>query len=78
MTASAPQDITRLLFSWREGDDAALDQLVPLVYPQLRQLARRYLRRENPEHSLQTSALINEAYLRLVDQQDIPWKDRAH
>jgi len=67
-----------MLFSWREGDDAALDQLVPLVYPQLRQLARRYLRRENPEHSLQTSALINEAYLRLVDQQDIPWKDRAH
>ncbi len=73
-----PQEITQLLLSWSEGDEAALDRLVPLVYPELRKLARRYMRRENPGHTLQTSALINEAYLRLVDQQHVQWEDRAH
>ena len=73
-----PQEITQLLLSWSKGDKAALDQLIPLVYPELRKLARRYMGRENPEHTLQTSALINEAYLRLVDQQAVEWQDRAH
>src|SRR4030095_16403556 len=73
-----PREITQLLLSWSKGDQAALDQLIPLVYPELRKLARRYMRRERPEHTLQTSALINEAYLRLVDQQAVEWQDRAH
>jgi RNA polymerase sigma factor (TIGR02999 family) len=73
-----PKEITQLLLSWSKGDQAALDQLIPLVYPELRKLARQYMGRENPEHTLQTSALINEAYLRLVDQQAVEWQDRAH
>ncbi len=73
-----PQEITQLLLSWSKGDQAAFDQLIPLVYPELRKLARRYMGRETPEHTLQTSALINEAYLRLVDQQAVEWQDRGH
>ena len=76
--SAIPQEITRLLLRWNQGDEAALDQLVPLVYPELRRLARRYMRREGPNHTLQTSALINEAYLRLVDQKAVEWRDRAH
>src|SRR6266576_2293392 len=73
-----PQEITQLLLNWSKGDQAALDQLIPLVYPELRKLARRYMGRESPVHTLQTSALINEAYLRLVNQQAVEWQDRAH
>jgi len=73
-----PDEITQLLVSWGSGNDAALDELVPLVYPELRRLARRYMGREKQEHTLQTSALINEAYLRLVDQQNVQWQDRGH
>ena len=73
-----PEEITQLLLSWSKGDETALDHLIPLVYPELRKLARRYMARESPEHTLQTSALINEAYLRLVDQQAVEWQDRAH
>jgi RNA polymerase sigma factor (TIGR02999 family) len=73
-----PQEITQLLMNWSRGDKTALDQLVPLVYPELRRLAKRHMGRENPEHTLQTSALINEAYLKLVDQQNIQWTNRAH
>ncbi len=76
--ATIPKEITGLLLQWSEGDSAALDQLIPLVYPELRRIARRYMGRENGEHTLQTSALINEAYLRLVDQHAVEWKDRAH
>ena len=76
--AGVPQEITQLLLSWGRGDQAALDQLIPLVYPNLRKLARRYMGRENSGHTLQTSALINEAYLRLVDQHDVKWEDRSH
>jgi RNA polymerase sigma factor (TIGR02999 family) len=76
--AELPLEITQLLLSWSQGNQAALDQLVPLVYPELKRLARRYMARENPGHTLQTSALINEAYLRLVDQQNVDWQDRAH
>lgn len=73
-----PAEITRLLLNWSRGDEAALDQLIPLVYPELKRLARGYMGRENPGHTLQTSALINEAYLRLVHQQGVEWQDRAH
>lgn len=76
--ANTPEGITGLLLQWSEGDSNALDQLIPLVYPELRRMARRYMGRENGEHTLQTSALINEAYLRLVDQHAVEWKDRAH
>src|SRR5215471_9477783 len=73
-----PSQVTQLLMNWSEGDKAALDQLIPLVHAELRRLARRYMGRQNPGHTLQTSALINEAYLRLVDQQSVQWQDRAH
>ena len=72
------QEITQLLMNWSQGDKAALDQLVPLVYPELRRLAKRRMAREDPAHTLQTSALINEAYLKLVDQKSVQWQSRAH
>ncbi len=78
MSASPPQDVTRILVNWRNGDSAALDQLLPLVYDELRHLADRYLRREQPGHTLQATALVHEAFLRLVDQQDVTWQNRAH
>lgn len=74
----APQDVTRLLVDWSNGDQAALDKLLPLVNAELRRLARRYMRRESPGHTLQTSALVNEAYLRLIDQKSVQWQNRAH
>jgi RNA polymerase sigma factor (TIGR02999 family) len=74
----ATPDVTRLLVSWSQGDKAALDQLAPLVYDELRQLAGRYLRRERPGHTLQSTALVNEAYLRLIDQRHVHWQNRAH
>jgi len=73
-----PEEITQLLLSWSEGDETALDRLIPLVYPELRRLARIYMGRESPAHTLQTSALINEAYLKLVDQHHVEWQSRAH
>jgi len=73
-----PQEITQLLMNWSQGDKAALDQLVALVYPELRRLARRHMAREDPAHTLQTSAMINEAYLKLVDQKSVQWQSRAH
>ena len=78
LMAAAQQEITYLLLKWSKGDEAALDELIPVVYPELRRMARRYMGRENSQHTLQTSALINEAYLRLVDQQAVEWQDRAH
>ena len=76
--ADLAKEVTQLLMSWSQGDKAALDELIPLVYAELRRLARHQMNRENPGHTLQTSALINEAYLRLVDQQGVQWQDRAH
>ena len=76
--ASIQQEITQLLLKWSNGDSNALEQLMPLVYPELRRMAQRFMGRENSHHTLQTSALINEAYLRLVDQQAVKWQDRAH
>ena len=73
-----PQEVTRLLIAWNEGDESALEKLVPQVYQELRRLARRQMRRERPDHTLQTTALINEAYLRLVDLRNVQWQNRAH
>lgn len=70
--------VTALLKAWRRGDSTAFDRLAPLVYPQLRRLASRYMRGERKGHSLQSTALVNEAYLRLVDTTTIDWQDRAH
>ena len=70
--------ITRLLLAWRHGDEQALQALVPLVYDELRRIARRHLGRERPGHTLQPTALVNEAYVRLVDARDLSLKDRTH
>ncbi|HZQ69517.1 MAG TPA: sigma-70 family RNA polymerase sigma factor [Terriglobales bacterium] len=72
------QAVTRLLLQWTDGDAKALDQLLPLVYDELRRLAQSYLRRENVGHTLQSTALVHEAYLRLVDQRDVNWQNRSH
>jgi hypothetical protein len=71
-------DISKLLHAWSEGDQNALERLTPVVYDELHRLARRYMRRERPGHSLQTTALVNEAYMRLLDYKRIEWPDRAH
>ena len=71
-------EITALLLAWSQGDKSALARLVPLVQEELRRLARSYLRRERPSHTLQTTALINEAYLKLIDQKNVQWQNRAH
>ena len=71
-------DVTGLLLSWRQGDAEALDRLVPLVYDELRRVARRHLRREQPGHALQATALVHEVYLRLVDVDRLPLKSRTH
>ena len=76
--SSQPHEITQLLAEWSEGNQAALDKLYPLVYNELRRLAHGYLRRERKGHTLQTTALINEAYLRLVDQKQAHWANRSH
>ena len=77
MTASL-HEVTKLLRDWGEGDKTALDKLMPLVYDELHRLARQHMRRENPGHLLQTSALVNEAYLRLIDASQVRWQNRAH
>ena len=71
-------EITQLLAEWRDGNQAALDDLYPLVYDELHRLARRYMSRERKGHTLQTTALINEAYVRLVDQREVQWANRSH
>jgi RNA polymerase sigma-70 factor (ECF subfamily) len=78
MRESHSQEVTRLLLAWRQGKQDALDELIPIVYEELRQQAHRHLRREQKGHSLQTTALINETYLRLLDCKRVGWKDRAH
>jgi RNA polymerase sigma-70 factor, ECF subfamily len=72
------QDITRLLVAWREGDRSALDRLVPLVYAQLRRIAANYMRHEAPGHTLQATALVNQAWLRLLEGTGAGWQDRGH
>lgn len=76
MTSDA--DITALLVDWGKGDPSALERLLPLVERELHRLAHSYMRREDPDHTLQTTALINETYLRLVDQRKVEWQNRAH
>jgi RNA polymerase sigma factor (TIGR02999 family) len=75
---SAGHDVSALLRAWSAGDARALDRLTPIVYGELHRLAGRYMRRERPGHSLQTTALVNEAYTRLVDYKRMQWQDRAH
>jgi RNA polymerase sigma factor (TIGR02999 family) len=77
MTNSSHQ-ITQLLKGWVSGDQAARDQVMPLVYEELRRMAHRHMRKERPGHTLQTSALVNEAFVRLVDQREVQWQNRAH
>jgi RNA polymerase sigma factor (TIGR02999 family) len=74
---TSPQ-ITQLLLDWSGGDRTALDRLMPLVYQELRRLAKSYMRRQNPGHTLQTTALVNEAYLRLIDSSRVNWQNRTH
>jgi RNA polymerase sigma factor (TIGR02999 family) len=71
-------DVTRLLQAWRDGDRAALDDLIPLVYRELHGIATRHLSRERPGHTLQSTALVHEAFLRLLGQRDVDWQNRAH
>jgi RNA polymerase sigma factor (TIGR02999 family) len=78
MKTLSPQDVTGLLLEWRQGDSAALERLTPLVYGELRRIAHRYMQQERDGHTLQTTALVNEAYVRLVGQQKIEWQNRAH
>jgi RNA polymerase sigma-70 factor, ECF subfamily len=78
MTSAKTADVTQLLTAWTDGDQAALDQLVPLIHEELRRLARNYMRGERVGHTLQTTALVNEAYMRLVDQKHVRWQNRAH
>ena len=77
MTPS-PGEVTQLLVDWGNGDKAALDRLTPLVHEELHRMAHRHMRHERPNHTLQTTALVNEAYVRLVDQRNLHWKNRAH
>ena len=78
MQTHSPKEITRLLAAWSDGDQSALDKLVPLVQSELTRLAHHYMGRERPGHTLQTSALVNEAYIRLIDWKNVRWQNRAH
>lgn len=77
MASSSSPNVTQLLIAWGDGDQIARDELVPLIYDELHKLAHHYLRRERDGHTLQTSALVNEAYMKLIDQQ-VTWRNRAH
>lgn len=78
MTEHRPHEISELLTAWSNGDQDAVNQLIPIVYQELHRLAARYMRKEKPGITLQTSALVNEAYLKLVDQKNVRWQNRAH
>ena len=78
MSPSSTSDVTRLLQAWSDGDPAALDELLPVVYRELHHQAERYMRNQSPGHTLQATALVNEAYLRLAGREPIEWKSRAH
>lgn len=78
MDSSAPADVTQLLIAWSHGDQVARERLMSVVYEELHRLARRYMRNESPGHTLQTSALVNEAFIRLVDQRNVHWQNRSH
>jgi RNA polymerase sigma factor (TIGR02999 family) len=78
MRTPASTEVTQLLFAWSAGDERALEELLPVVYRELHRMARHYMASERPDHTLQASALLNEAYLKLVDVRQMQWKDRAH
>ena len=78
MGTSSPQEVTQLLQDWRNGDEAALEKLMPLVYEELRKLANHYLRGERQNHTLQGTALVHEAYMKMVGYTDLAWQSRAH
>src|SRR5262245_2252707 len=78
MTTSSTSGITQLLLAWSDGDHTALEQLTPLVYAELHRLARGYMFNERPGHTLQTTDLINEAFIRLIDWKNVRWRNRAH
>jgi RNA polymerase sigma factor (TIGR02999 family) len=78
MATTSPHQVTQLLLDWSNGNQAALDKLMPLVDRELHRLAHHYMRQERPGHTLQTTAVVNEAYLRLIDQRQVQWKNRAH
>lgn len=78
MRAHSPKDITRLLIAWGDGDQSALEELAPLVHEELHRLAHHHMGRERAGHTLQTSALVNEAYIRLIDWKNVRWQNRAH
>ena len=78
MASPLAQDITGLLVAWSAGDEAALERLTPLVHQELHRLAKTYMRRESPGHTLQTTALVNEAYMRLIDSTQVKWQNRTH
>jgi RNA polymerase sigma-70 factor (ECF subfamily) len=78
MAESSTHEVTQLLVEWSNGDTAALDKLMPLIYEELRRLAHHYMSRERPGHTLQTTALVNEAYVRLINRKDMHWQNRAH
>ena len=78
MTEADTHEVTQLLIDWSNGDRAALDALIPLVEEELRRLAHRYMNRERVDHTLQTTALVNEAYMRLVNRKNVHWQNRAH
>src|SRR5689334_12830409 len=78
MASGPAPDVTQLLAQWSSGDEAAMDQLFPLVYGELRRLASAYLRRERSNHTLQSTALVHEAFMRMVHQHDVQWRNRAH
>ena len=78
MSKASAGEVTELLVGWNRGDEDALGKLLPLVYDELRRLASRYLRQERPDHILQSTALVHEAYMRLTDKKDVPWRNRTH
>ena len=78
MDSSAPYEVTQLLIAWSNGDQVARERLMSVVYEELHRLARRYMRNESPGHTLQTSALVHEAFIRLVDQRNVHWQNRSH
>ena len=73
-----PHDVTQLLLKWSQGEQGAMDELLPLVYRELHKIAHRYLNKERGEHTLQTTALVHEAYIKLIDQNRVQWQNRAH
>ena len=78
MSTPSQQDVTRLLLDWSRGDEQSLAKLLPVIYNELRRLAQHYIRQERSDHTLQATALVHEAYLRLIDAKDVEWQNRAH